>query len=191
VSNPDGAPAAGAELLAYHEPAAPFLPMMNYSRKSLSLQTVLVILGICASLLSCSKPEIPPDDSWYRPAPEGFPYDKPMDSALFAPVDDWYRRLALKMLGDAEWKEISKAEAAKLASNAPTQPGTRYLVRGLCMSCCIDCETGNFELYLHQGSLLVDNFGFGSGEGGRARWPVIVVLEHPPEQLFVQCGAAE
>jgi hypothetical protein len=126
-------------------------------------------------------------DEWRRPVPQdlGDRLYRSDEKAVF-PVVSGAREGEVSRLASTPFVRLFPREAEDLVGHRLSE-GDYFLIRGV----CIGCGTGSFKVHSDGENVLVSHVSLAGRRVRPTLWPVVVSLDEPPGQVFVEYSAAE
>jgi hypothetical protein len=148
------------------------------------------ILGAVSALfifLGCAAVFTGKIDPWSRPLPKDMAgHLVQLNDRNIFQVASGAKEKAVAKLESVPFLALNLREAEALVGQT-LDGGEYFLVRGLCLG----CGNGSFRVYFDSKNIFVYNFSLAKRGTRPTRWPVVVSLEEPPEQVYVECGSAQ
>jgi hypothetical protein len=138
-------------------------------------------------ILSCSSASVGGSgDEWLRPLPKAMVQHLQSNERQAFRVAPENRTEAVTKLTSVPFLSLTLEEAEAWVGQ-PIDEGEIFLVRGLCLG----CGKRSFKAYFDGKYVLVYSFSLAQRGSRPTRWPVVVGLKGPPEQVYVEYGSAQ
>lgn len=166
---------------------------MKHTGKTYAVQVVSFLLitfvSLCPLLFAQTEmgnQENTPDPWFFAPSKKGEKWNelKPQRSYRVKPA---FISRYTENLKSVKFKKIGWPEAQLIVGNSmdETEGYEPYLVRGL----MINDGTGGFEILQNRDEILVSHFGLGEFTSWKKQ-PLVVILQHPPEEVYTVAQTA-